>query len=442
MKRIFVAILCALSISSCSRYLDIMPKGEIIPQSIADYDMLLNGGDFTVHTISVENELFLSADDYDYFSENSVDVNNPTDQNFQLYSFSVNRFANPSEREAAWADPYKNIYIYNKIIDEVMQAAASTGYSEEDKKRIQAEAYYFRALDYFYLVNLFAKHYSKENASSDAVPLVLKADVNEEVGKRNSVEEVYTQIISDLEKSLQNLPQIKVGKTRASKVAANALLARVYLYKGDYRKALEFSNNALNINGKLSDYNTEEIETAYDEEQYSYRYFGSMVGYNAKLSEELIYNFDVNTDQRFLKNYDPITFEKERFYPINQNPSVGEMVITRAEANIRLGNLQAGLDDINVLRNSRIQDNVSYYITLFPAKKDLLRFCLEERRRELFQNGTRLFDIKRLNLEPEFAKTVVHKFITEEYKAEPKSNALVMPIPASVMKFHTDWKQN
>ncbi|WGU71201.1 hypothetical protein QIU18_04595 [Capnocytophaga canimorsus] len=78
----------------------------------------------------------------------------------------------------------------------------------------------------------------------------------------------------------------------------------------------------------------------------------------------------------------------------------------------------------------------------FSSDKDLIKFCLEERRRETFQSHLRLFDVKRMNLEPNFVTTLVKEFQGETYKAEPNSGKLVPPIPAQVMKFNPSWKNN
>lgn len=105
----------------------------------------------------------------------------------------------------------------------------------------------------------------------------------------------------------------------------------------------------------------------------------------------------------------------------------------------RLKKTDLAINDLNTLRNKRIVGNTPQS---FNDEQSLLKFILEERRRELYANGTRLFDIKRLNLDPNYAKTITHTYNNINYTAEPNSNKLVLPIPAQVMKFNTHWKQN
>ena len=62
---------------------------------------------------------------------------------------------------------------------------------------------------------------------------------------RNTVGEVYDQVISDLLKAEALMNENK-GASFASKEAAQALLSRVYLYMGDNAKAIEYADKVIN----------------------------------------------------------------------------------------------------------------------------------------------------------------------------------------------------
>ena len=79
---------------------------------------------------------------------------------------------------------------------------------------------------------------------------------------------------------------------------------------------------------------------------------------------------------------------------------------------------------------------------IFLEKNEALAFVLKERRRELVMTGMRLFDLKRLNLEPEFAKTTVHTAGTETYTLEANANNWVMPIPPQIISLNPEMIQN
>lgn len=445
MKKIFSLLILTAVIISCDKYLDIEPKNSVIPRSVEEYDLLLN----SVHTIENEDVLALTADDYQiesYYA--SANVDNHDNQHFQLFSWGKYRFYNPQTPVNAWNSPYKNIYTCNKVINEVIQSASSLGYTDKDKLKIQAEAYYNRALDYFYLVNVFAKPYSPSANTDLSVPIVTIADVTQPQLPRASVAQVYDFIINDLEKAIQNLPTRAKLHTRANLGAGYSLLSRVFLYKGDYQKSLEYANKAIAIsNVALVDYvnyNKDMIHKAYQSEQYSIRYFGGTAGYQGALSDNFKKVLDTQQDARYYQFYEfyPGYGEYKSTYEITPNAgaSVGEMYVTRAECYARLGQKALAIADLNTLRSKRITNHILLQVTDFATDKDLVKFCLEERRRETFQTHLRLFDIKRMNLEPEYASTITKAFLGKTYTAEPNSGKLVLPIPEQVLKFNPSWK--
>src|SRR5690606_6512344 len=74
--------------------------------------------------------------------------------------------------------------------------------------------------------------------------------------KRSTVTETYGRIILDLEKAVDLLPTTSLVPSRPNKVAALAMLARVYLSMGVYEKAGEFADKSLQLTSHLIEYNT------------------------------------------------------------------------------------------------------------------------------------------------------------------------------------------
>ncbi len=202
MKRIYLYIvICLISFTSCNDFLDVEPKGSVIPTTIEDYDLLLT----TVHTMSISSPLFCSADDYENFM-NIRDITDENDEMANLFKFE-RRYANPTLTCMFWNEFYKQLYAVNKVINEVDKSTSSLGYKENDKNRIKAEAKYLRASRYFYLVNFFAKHYSEENKSSLSIPLVTKADIAQDGLVPATIEAVYKLIEEDLLYAVKYLPK-------------------------------------------------------------------------------------------------------------------------------------------------------------------------------------------------------------------------------------------
>ena len=114
------------------------------------------------------------------------------------------------------------------------------------RNEILGEAAFLRAYHYYQLAKMWG-----------GVPLitapVTSTDPAETQIPRASIDEVYAQIIGDLEFAIANLPDTysddaSVNKARASKGAANALLAKVYAQKPspDYNKVLEHADAVIN----------------------------------------------------------------------------------------------------------------------------------------------------------------------------------------------------
>jgi hypothetical protein len=146
-------------------------------------------------------------------------------------NYNLNRInRNDSYPYAIWSTAYHTVYGADAVIEGI-EASTSTMLHDRFRKSLTAEAKFLRAFAYFYLVNLFGD-----------VPLVMTTDFNKTVNMtRTPKQEVYNQIIKDLTEAKAALPvdfsDFGQERIRASKWAATALLARVYLYTGDYVNA-------------------------------------------------------------------------------------------------------------------------------------------------------------------------------------------------------------
>ena len=136
-----------------------------------------------------------------------------------------------------WTDSYVPIANANVILSR-LESAESV--SDEDKARIRGEALFFRAFYYRFLANLFG-----------GVPLVLDEASN---ARRDFVratrEEVYQQIVKDLEESVSLLDDIEnVPDGRINKQASQHLLSEAYISLGEYDKAVQAASAVINHNG-------------------------------------------------------------------------------------------------------------------------------------------------------------------------------------------------
>jgi hypothetical protein len=161
---------------------------------------------------------------YDYqFQRNRLQVSNMTVQNI-------------------WTNIYQNTYTANSIIENLPGAK---GVTDSTKNELLGEAKFIRAFGYFYLVNFFGD-----------VPLVLTTDFTKTAKLPKTPQaDVYKQIVSDLLDAQSRLPSgyaISAGqRIIPNKLAATALLARVYLYQKDWKDAALQASSVIN-NSQLS----------------------------------------------------------------------------------------------------------------------------------------------------------------------------------------------
>ena len=134
---------------------------------------------------------------------------------------------------------FYNVIFRANIVLENLEAA-----TPEAAAKFEAEAKFVRAYAYFMLVRLFGP-----------IPLVDKVieitDVETQFTRR-SVDDIYQLIISDLTIAVASLDD-STPKFRASKAAAEALLAKVYLTTGNYAGAQELCESVMSKSYSLQE---------------------------------------------------------------------------------------------------------------------------------------------------------------------------------------------
>ncbi len=135
---------------------------------------------------------------------------------------------------AMWQMGYKLIRACNYTIAMVDDMKHE---SLEKANQISGEAHSLRAFLHFTLVNTFAQSYNfTADASHLGIPYITSEDWNDPFS-RNSVKEVYDNMIKDLNIAIPLLTNSLNNKLIMNQYAAKALLARIYLFKEDWEKA-------------------------------------------------------------------------------------------------------------------------------------------------------------------------------------------------------------
>jgi starch-binding outer membrane protein, SusD/RagB family len=155
----------------------------------------------------------------------------------------------------AWQGAYRTIFECNSFLGN-FTADKQALVSAAKANQYIGEAKFIRSLCYFYLVNMWAQPYNfTANGGHYGVPLVLTAASDPFAASNNlprsSVKAVYDQIEGDLLDAESKLPAANfttsayTSVSRATKTAARALLARLYLYKGDNVNAAASANTVI-----------------------------------------------------------------------------------------------------------------------------------------------------------------------------------------------------
>jgi len=154
-----------------------------------------------------------------------------------------------------WSASYNGINQANLILD-IIPTVSAPGITAADKTSWTGQLQFLRALYYFDLVKVYAYEPGASVPAQDkgGVPIVLKG-INTSDGalallpSRAPVADVYKQIIADLLAAEAALTNPGLGVNFANKAAAQAMLARVYLYSKDYAKAKEWADKCITLVG-------------------------------------------------------------------------------------------------------------------------------------------------------------------------------------------------
>ncbi len=459
----YAVVLVVVLFTSCNKFLDVEPKGKVIPTTLDDFIALLsdpyitrtsNNTHYFTDEIKLPDAYRAAASGY------------PGSGPVKAYDFEAELY-DVSEVDKDWDYAYKTIYATNSVLSGLEN---NTETNQAKRNQAKGEALVHRAYTYLTLVNEYAKHYSSSADVDMGVPLNLKVDINA-LSARATVKALYTQIEKDLLEAADILPATSNYNTRPNKAAAYGTLARMYLYMGNWAKTEEYASKALAINSFIYDFNnflptsSPSTITGYPGSSIDKKHivllkfglFGGGYDYNYLYSDEQ-YDFfnpvegpnkdNVNDLRQLFGSTSKSAWGtiivggkgiSETAGPYDYNNSgitTQELILTRAEALARLDKTDLALDDLNTLRKNRIPKG-KYADLTAATPADALNLVLRERRIELAFSGLRLADIKRLNLEGR-AIRVTHGNKT----LEPNSPRFVLPIPSKVISLNNNIIQN
>lgn len=399
----FGILFFVISLVSCDDKLDIEPR-----QSISTSTAISTGENVKNILIGAYSESG-EDDSYGGYLQLMADLYGITDQatwggTFQQprQVFNKNIFVDNSFVANLWLNAYDAINQANLVLDYADLV------EEEDRDRVMGEAYFLRALNYFDINRFFTSP-----DGSLGVPLSLSGitDYSQElVLPRASSDEVYAQVISDLENAMNLLPE--ANGFFADKYSAEALLARVQLQLGNYEAARDAADDVISNSGHAL---TGTFAGAFNNDSDSSEdVFAFQVttqdGANVLVTHYADQSFggrggDVTVNDEYISMFGESDERGSFFYASAQNGGtltakftnqfgnipvirLAEMYLIRAEANFRLGTEigASPLADVNTIRSRSGAESLSE-VTLDDI--------LTERELELMFEGFTIFDYKR-----------------------------------------------
>ncbi len=414
MKQLYLIFLLAFFAGSCD-YLDITPTGMVIPEKLTEYRALLT----SAYERTTQHKVLLAVRSDEAFPYN-WDGYGSYDDYIDVATWN-DAAIDPLAKAYPWTSVYKIIFYANTVIDHVMAAPVDT--REETREQVLAEAYLLRAYYHFELLNLYAKPYDAQTATTDkGVPLSLHVDVEQEYIS-SSVEQVYTQILEDLREGqhyMQLEKQPLAYRYRFSAMAAKALEARIRLYRSEWELALQAAQELL-PGCELEDLNDPDARSPY--------YYDSK---ESILAMERVVNIDIVADMYMLDNtMEKYNLEKdlrvERYFKWDGEHYVpdkcngddmkvtfrsGEVYLIAAEAAAHTeGKLDVAKSYLKQLMVKRLSPD--YYEQRAKEidrmnREECIAEIADERVRELALEGHRWYDLRRTT-RPEITKTYLDK---------------------------------
>ncbi|MDB5199264.1 MAG: RagB/SusD family nutrient uptake outer membrane protein [Chitinophagaceae bacterium] len=437
-KRIFLLIpVIIITCSSCSKFLDKKAdKSLVVPATLQDAQALL---DFYSLMNSFYPSMGGQSDDDFYILDTYWSGIATVNQDNYIW-------AKENYNESEWGYMYQ-VALQANLVLETITGIELTSNNLADYNRIKGSALFYRANAFFQLTQHYTIPYDKSTAViALGVPLRLTTDISV-ANTRATQQQTYDKIIADLTIAAAILPANTTPVSRPSKAAAFGLLARTFLTMEDYLHAGLYADSCLQLNNNLLDYKTLN---------------GSITQPFSRFNAEVIFPSNLiapsmlvgvnnwKVDSLLYKSYDANDLRKTLFYQSNSTGGFGfrgsydgsgtvfsgittaEVLLTRAECKARLGDKDGAMADLNTLLEKRWKAGLFIRLTATSTDDALIKI-LNERRKELVLRGLRWFDLRRLNKDPRFAKTLTRKVNGQLYQLPPGDSRYTFYIPHKVI---------
>ncbi|WP_051633140.1 RagB/SusD family nutrient uptake outer membrane protein [Thermonema rossianum] len=433
MRKIYLFILSALlmgGITSCD--LDVKPNTAVTEDLLTD----------STAAIGFLNAAYREMHRFNYYGQEMMVMGDVLADNAEIANNTGRYVAENANQIYAhygfWFNAYTVINYANYAIDKVEQLLADGKISQSTANQIKGQALFLRALCHFDVARAYGYEPGKEvngfNLSAVIRTAPIKGASDAEPKPRATNTEVYTQVKNDLLEAINLLNGNDPANAprRAGKAAAEALLARVYLYEGDYPNAETYAQNALSsttatisaaadvvsdwdaltvphpesifeldinptidwstVDGLNNSLSSLTNNIASNGNNFSVQASADLLALlNAEAGDVRIGFWDQDTQTGFWRL---LKWLGGKGGDVNcRNIPVirySEVLLIQAEAEARQGKDSEAQTTINILRSNRGLTNTT------ATGSALIDVIMNERRKELMFEGHRFFDLKRL----------------------------------------------
>ncbi|MCR8668239.1 RagB/SusD family nutrient uptake outer membrane protein [Aestuariibaculum sp. M13] len=444
---IFLANLTFLSLFACEEFLEIdPPKDTLITETVyedistvksamANVFYKIREEGLVTGNFGMSINMGIYSDELDYYGFDLVQ------QDF----YNHNIIANNSKLEGWWNSTYNLIYAANDIIYGLEN---SKTLSEADTKAFKGQAFFIRGYMHSLLVGLFGD-----------IPYVTSTnyETNNEV-ERGSENQVYEYIIQDLQQAISFMDPLEdlSDNIMPHKETAQALLARVYLYRESWNDAIELSTSLINSHSLEMDVEkvflkesketlwqlkSGDIPNTYEAGKLVINYIPSQ-GYG--ISDALLNAFESNDlrKSKWIQSFTSDDGLTTLYYAAKYKETINttnleleysivfrlsEQYLIRAEAKAQLGDLEGAISDIEPIRQRAGLPSINV-----SSKEEVLEAIHHERQVELFtEHGLRWFDLVRSGKASEELSPL---------KSAWKDTDILLPLPESELELNPNLK--
>lgn len=449
---IFSAVMMLMS--SCNDYIDVLPKGMRIPSTLQDFEALMRN-EYSANYLACAQAPYLLNDKF--VGTNACRNQDNLTTCHYMWKEDRDRTLLNASTEDVFDNGYGIIGVMNTIIE---NAPGATDATDAEKNEVLSYAYAVRAFVLFQIVNYYADAYDPVKAeATPGVPLIYSANLNAP-WHQGSVKEVYDQILSDFNKSIElGVPEKAMTAVQPDRGAVEAGLARVYLSMREYDKALAHAEAALDRNSRLFDWNDfyarykdrvdnpddyNKITSPMDHVNVENYWFCSGNGNpnypcsDIDIPEERRAMFEPG-DVRALCRWKRYQSQADVYYRgmltgyYNLSGiATPEVYLIKAECQVRKGNITDGLETLDTVRKTRLAPD-SYSPSAASDEGEAIAKIRRAKADELINSIYPFIDAKRLNAEGKYTVTLTKTFDDKAYTLSPTSHLWTMVFPANAI---------